>query len=76
MVNITLTVPDKLKHKMESFSEINWSEVARQAFNQKIRDLMFLKKFKSKSTLTEEEALKFGAEISKKVAARHKRGNK
>ncbi|MBU1199885.1 MAG: hypothetical protein KKF46_04100 [Nanoarchaeota archaeon] len=60
---------------MESFPEINWSEVARQAFNQKIGDLEFLRKFKSKSTLTEEDALKLGAEVSKKVAARHKKGN-
>jgi len=75
MVTMTLAVPGELRHKMESFPEINWSEVARQAFNQKIGDLEFLRKFKSKSTLTEEDALKLGAEVSKKVAARHKKGN-
>ncbi len=74
MVNMTLAVPGELRHKMESFPEINWSEVARQAFSQKIKDLEFLRKFKSKSTFTKEEALKLGAEVSKKVAARHKRG--
>ena len=42
---------------------------------EKISDLEFLRKFKSKSTLTEEDALKLGAEVSKKVAARHKRSN-
>ncbi len=72
---MTLAVPSELRHKMESFPEINWSEVARQAFNQKINELEFLRKFKSKSTLTEEEALKLGAEVSKKIAARHKRRN-
>ena len=75
MVTMTLAVPGELRHKMELFPEINWSEVARQAFNQKIGDLEFLKKFKSKSNFTEEEALKLGTEISKKITARHKRGN-
>ena len=75
MVTMTLAVPSELRHKMESFPEMNWSEVARQAFNQKISDLEFLRKFKSKSTFTEEDALKLGAEVSKKAAARHKMVN-
>ena len=45
MVTMTLAVPGELRHKMESFPEMNWSEVARQAFNQKISDLEFLRKF-------------------------------
>ena len=72
---MTLAVPNELRNKMESFPEINWSEVARQAFNQKISDLEFLRKFKSKSKFTEEDAMKFGAEISRKLAKRYKRGN-
>lgn len=75
MVTMTLAVPGELRHKMESFPEINWSEVARQAFNQKVNDLEFLRKFKSKSKVTDADALKLGAELSKKVAARHKRNN-
>ena len=37
-----------------------------------LEDLEFLRKFTSKSTLTEEDALRLGAEVSKKVAARHR----
>ena len=70
MVTMTLSLPQELRHKMEEFPEINWSEVARQAFNMKVSDLEFLKKFKSKSTFTEEEALKLGREISKKIGKR------
>ena len=33
---------------MDTFPEINWSEVARQAFMQKIEDMDFLRKFKEK----------------------------
>jgi predicted nucleic acid-binding protein len=69
MVTMTLSVPEKLKHKMETHPEINWSEVARQAFKQKIEDLEFLRKFKSKSTLTEEEAIKFAALIKDNITS-------
>lgn len=77
MVTMTLAVPNELRHKMEIFPEINWSEVARQAFNQKICDLEFLRQFKSKSKFTEDEALRLGAEVSKKLAKRYikKRGD-
>src|SRR3989344_5713898 len=40
MTTMTLAVPSELKHKMETFPEMNWSEVARQAFMQRIKDLV------------------------------------
>ena len=70
MVNITLSIPSELKHKMDSFGEINWSAVAREAINEKISDLEFIKKFKSKSILTEEDALRLGRELNKNLAKR------
>ena len=70
MVTLTLAVPKELKDKMEGFPEMNWSEVARQAFIQKVRDLEFLKKFKSKSKLTEEDALNLGKKVGKALAER------
>ena len=71
MVTLTLAVPEELKNKMDSFPEMNWSEVARQAFLQKLSDLEFLREFKSKSKLTEQEALKLGRELSKKLAKKY-----
>ena len=73
MTTMTLAVPSELKHKMESFPEMNWSEVARQAFMQRVKDLEFLKKFKSDSTLTEEDALRLGRELNKNLAKRYKK---
>lgn len=73
MTTMTLAVPSELKEKMEKFPEMNWSEVARQAFMQRIRDLEFLRKFKSDSTLTEEDALRLGKELSKNLAKRYKK---
>lgn len=70
VVNITLSIPKELKKKMDSFIEINWSAVAREAFKEKISDLEFLKQFKNKNNLTEEEALELGRELNKKLAKR------
>lgn len=70
MTTLTLAVPDEMKKKMDSFPEMNWSEVARQAFMQKIEDMEFLRKFKEKSKLTEADALKLGKEVSKSVSDR------
>jgi hypothetical protein len=70
MVNVTLSIPFDLKTKMDQFVEINWSAVARVAFDEKIKDLEFLKKFKAKSTLTEEDALRLGKELNEKLAKR------
>lgn len=72
MVTITLAVPAELKTKMELFPEINWSEVARQAFTVKIGDLEFLKKFKSNSRLTEEDALRMGKEVGRALTGKLK----
>lgn len=68
MTTLTLAVPDEMKKKMDSFPEMNWSEVARQAFMQKIEDMEFLRKFKEKSKLSEADALKLGKEASREVS--------
>ena len=73
MTTMTLAVPSGLKNKMEKFPEMNWSEVARQAFMQRIKDLEFLRQFKSDSTLTEEDALRLGRELNKNLAKRYKK---
>jgi len=70
MVNVTLSIPSDLKHRMDNFAEINWSAVAREAFDDKIKDMEFIKKFKAKSTLTEEDAIKLGRELNANLAKR------
>jgi hypothetical protein len=73
MVTVTLSVPIELKKRMERFPEINWSEVARQAFIEKIEDLLFLEEFKSKSNMTMKEALAEGSEVDRALSKRYKR---
>jgi len=70
MVNITLSIPDELKKEMDSVPEINWSEVARQAFREKVIKLKILEKFSSKFKLSERDikelSNKINLEASKK----------
>jgi hypothetical protein len=72
MVNVTLTVPSDLKKRMDMFPEINWSEVARQAFNQKIQELLIIRSITSKSKLTESDVKEIGDKIKMAIAAKHR----
>ncbi len=47
MTNVTLAVPEELYTKMKKHSEFKWSEVARQAIEQKIQDAELLKDLKA-----------------------------
>lgn len=67
MVNMTLSVPEELKEVMDKHSEINWSEVARQAFKQKVSQLALLDALASKSELSEKDALEIGRKIKKSM---------
>ncbi len=70
MVNVTLSISSDLKQKMDNFAEINWSAVAREAFDEKIKDMEFIRKFKTKSSLTEANAIKLGKELNASLAKR------
>ena len=71
MVNMTISIPGELKDDLDLFPEINWSEVARQAFKEKIADLKFLLEFKKNSTMTEEDAVKLGKELNRSLHKRY-----
>ena len=71
MASLTLAVPTELKQKMDSFKYINWSEVARVAIINKVQILQKMDKLLSKSTLTEEDTIKYGRAINKRIWKRH-----
>jgi hypothetical protein len=37
LANVTVSVPEDLKKRMEHVSGVNWSEIARQAFEETVR---------------------------------------
>lgn len=72
MVSVTLSVPEDLKKKMDAFPEMNWSEVARNAIREKVVKLEFMKHFTSESEMTEEDAIRLGRELNKRLAKRYR----
>jgi ribosomal protein L15 len=63
MPSITVNVDDDLKERMEEHPEINWSEVTRQAIQEKIETLDVMDELTSKSEITESDV----AEIADKI---------
>ena len=72
MPNMTLAIPVDLKEKMDHFKEINWSEVARQAINQKVLFMEKMNKLFSKSKLNEADTEKYAGQIKKSVLRKYK----
>ena len=63
MPSITVNVDDDLKERMEEHPEINWSEVTRQAIQEKVETLDVMDELTSKSEITESDV----AEIADKI---------
>ena len=72
MVSMTLAIPKELKKEMELYPEINWSVVARAAIQRKIAILREMDKLLAKSELTEEDTIRIGRQINKKVAKKYR----
>lgn len=70
MANVTVSVDEDLKQRMDEHPEINWSEVARQAFQEKLEDLELMEKLASESSLTEEDVEEISRKINQDVADR------
>jgi len=72
MASLTLSIPTELKRKMAEFKYINWSEVARHSILNKLQLLEKMNRLLSKSSLTEEDTIKYGRLINKRIWKRHK----
>ncbi len=72
MVTLSVSIPEELKHKIDEFDEINWSAVARNAFEEKIKQIEFMKQIANKSKLTEKDAEEINALIHQSMAKKFK----
>tara|TARA_Y100000310_G_scaffold210977_1_gene211682 strand:- start:12246 stop:12467 length:222 start_codon:yes stop_codon:yes gene_type:complete len=70
MVNMTLSVPEKLHEKMKKHTEFKWSDVARQAFEKKLIEVELMEKLLEKSRLTEKDAEIIGHKIKASMRKR------
>ena len=73
MVNMTLSIPNKIHEEMKKYSEIRWSEVARQAIVKKLNDLKILEEILEKSTLREEDIDEIDHIIKAGLLVKHKK---
>lgn len=67
MPSITVNVDDELKARMEEHPEINWSEVTRQALEQKIDHLDVLDELVAESELTHADVDEIAAQIDRRA---------
>lgn len=75
MPNLTLAIPEKLKHEMDQLPETNWSELVRGFLSEKVKRVALLKKLDKaleNSELTEEDCLKLGDKLKEEIWKRHK----
>ena len=71
MVNMTLSIPEPLYKKIKSHSEINWSDIARNVFEDYLAKVELLDKLTATSELTEKDALDIGEAIKKSMWKRY-----
>ncbi|WP_135828890.1 hypothetical protein [Halorussus halobius] len=75
MPTITVNVDDDLKRRMEKHPEINWSEVTRQAIQEKIEALDVMDELTSGSELTESDVAEIADRINEGARERVEEGS-
>ncbi len=70
MATLSVSVSDDMKEKMEHLDEINWSAVARKAFEEKIKQVEFMHSMGNKSKLSKKDAKEISDKINRNVSKR------
>jgi hypothetical protein len=71
MVNVTISVPQDLKDLLDKHPEMNWSEVARQAWKKKAEQLELLDKITASSKATDKDINELAKAIKKGIEKWH-----
>lgn len=71
MVSVSVSVSEELKRKLDNFDTVNWSAVARRAFETEVSKLELLNKLTSKSKATEKDIEELSKKIKHGVAKWH-----
>ena len=70
MVNVTLAIPDELHNRLSRHPELKWSEIARRAFENKLKEVELEERILAKSKLTERDAELIGHKIKAEMRKR------
>jgi len=72
MATLSVSVSDGMKEKMEHMEEINWSAVARKAFEEKLEQVEFMRNIGNKSKLSKKDVEEISNKINRSVSKRFK----
>ena len=70
MPNVSVSIPENLQKQMNLVEDVNWSAVARKAFEERINQIHLLKKIAGKSKLTQKDADEISRSINRSIAER------
>jgi len=73
MATLSVSVPDELKKKMSELDVINWSAVARKAFEEKVKEIEILENIAKKSKLTKKDAEDISRRINEGMTKRFRK---
>ena len=67
---MTLSIPEALHKEIKAHKEIKWSEVARQAFEKKVKELHWMDLAVQNSTFTQKDADEIGHKLKADILKR------
>lgn len=70
MPNLTVSLDDETYELVKNHPEVNWSQVAREAFQRKAREVHMWDELLRESELTDEEAIEAGDEAKEAIVDR------
>ena len=73
MASVSVSVPEEMKEKLDRFDTVNWSAVARKAFESQLSKLELMDRLTSKSKATDKDIEELSDKIKEGIAKRHDR---
>lgn len=70
MANMTLAIPEQLHREIKAHTDVKWSDVARQAFEKKVKELHWMDEILKNSKFTEKDANEIGHKIKHEIRKR------
>ena len=71
MASVSISVSEDMKKKLEKYETVNWSAVARKAFEQEMSKLELMDRLTSKSKATESDIRELSKKIKHGIATWH-----
>ncbi len=71
MASVSVSIPEELKQKLAAFDTVNWSAVARNAFEVEVSKLELLDKLTANSKATDKDIEELSRKIKRGIAKWH-----